>query len=89
MRWGFIRQITKDQVYLKCGRGVYLTPIIKEAEIWADEEMCFEKKFKLIMMCRINPKKIREPDRGKKNPYWILNGNSKVIRPYRILIKEL
>lgn len=41
------------------------------------------------MMCRINPKKIREPDRGKKNPYWILNGNAKVIRPYRILIKEL
>ena len=84
-----IRQITKDQGYLKCGRGVYLTPIIKEAEYWAEEEKFSEKKFKLIMMCRINPKKIREPDRGNENPYWILNGNSEEIRPYRILIKEL
>ena len=41
------------------------------------------------MMCRINPKKIREPDRGNENPYWVLNGNSGEIRPYRILIKEL
>ena len=84
-----IRQITKDQGYLKCGRGVYLTPIIKEAEYWAEEEKFSEKKFKLIMMCRINPKKIREPDRGNENPYWILNGNSEEIRPYRIIIKEL
>ena len=45
-----IRQITKDQGYLKCGRGVYLTPIIKEAEYWAEEEKFSEKKFKLIMM---------------------------------------
>lgn len=48
-----------------------------------------KKKFKLITMCRINPKKIREPDRGNENPFWILNGNSEEIRPYRILIKEL
>ena len=41
------------------------------------------------MMCRINPKKIRQPDRGNGNPYWILNGNSGEIRPYRILINEL
>ena len=86
-----IRQITRNQGYLNCGRGVYLTPIIEEAEKWADEEYFMNKtfKFKLIMMCRINPKKIREPDRGNKNPFWILNGNSEEIRPYRILIKEL
>ena len=84
-----IRQITKDQGYIKCGRGVYLTPIIKEAEYWAEEEKFSKKKFKLIMMCRINPKKIREPDRGNENPYWILNGNSEEIRHYRIIIKEL
>lgn len=84
-----IRQITKDQGYIKCGRGVYLTPIIEEAEYWAEKEKFSKKKFKLIMMCRVNPKKIREPDRGNDNPYWILNGNSEEIRPYRILIKEL
>ena len=84
-----IRQITRNQGYLKCGRGVYLTPIIEEAEKWADKEYFMNKTFKLIMMCRINPKKIREPDRGYENPFWILNGNSEEIRPYRILIKEL
>jgi hypothetical protein len=84
-----IREISKDSGYLKCGRGVYLTPKIKEAEYWAEEEKFLEKRFKLIMMCRINPKKIREPERGNDDPYWILNGNSEEIRPYRILIKEL
>ena len=40
-------------------------------------------------MCRVNPKMIREPDKKDKEPYWILNGNSNEIRPYRILIKEI
>ena len=36
-------------------------------------------------MCRVNPKKIRQPEIFKK--CWILNSNSEEIRPYRILIK--
>ena len=84
-----IREWTIFQGYHKCGRGVYLTPIIEEAEKYAETEYFLGKAFKLIMMCRVNPKKIREPDRGNENPFWILNGNSKEIRPYRILIKEL
>ena len=84
-----IRLWTIFQGYRKCGRGVYLTPIIEEAEKYAETEYFLGKAFKLIMMCRVNPKKIREPDRGNENPFWILNGNSKEIRPYRILIKEL
>ena len=84
-----IRPLTRKMGYLQCGRGVYLTPIIKEVEKWAEVETFLKKKFQLVMMCRINPKKNREPDRGNKNPYWILNGNSDEIRPFRILIKEL
>ena len=36
-------------------------------------------------MCRVNPKKIRQPENYKE--CWILNPTSDEIRPYRILIK--
>ena len=52
-----IRSISKQEGYIKCKRGVYLTPIIKEAEKYADVETFDKKKFKLILMCRVNPKK--------------------------------
>ena len=75
--------------YHKCGVGVYLTPIVEAAQKFADVDEFKGKNFQLIMMCRVNPKKIRQPDiRYTGAPYWILNGNSQNIRPYRILIKE-
>ena len=38
-------------------------------------------------MLRVRPDKIRI---AKSNPhYWVLNGNSSEIRPYRILIKKI
>ena len=36
-------------------------------------------------MCRVNPKKIRQPEIFRA--CWILNPNPEEIRPYRILIK--
>ena len=84
-----IRNETKNKGYHKCKKGVYLTPIIDEAEYWAEEDKFKNKKFKIIIMCRVNPHKIREPNRGDNPPYWILNGNYDEIRPYRILIKEI
>ena len=39
------------------------------------------------MMCRVNPKKIRQPE-GFKD-CWILNPSSFEIRPYRILVKKI
>ena len=45
------------------------------------------KKFKIGFMLRVRPDKIRI---AKSNPdYWVLNGDSSEIRPYRILIKQL
>ena len=38
-------------------------------------------------MCRVNPKKIRQPEIFKA--CWILNPNHEEIRPYRILIKMM
>ena len=84
-----IREKSRRIGYEKCGEGVYLTPIIKEADCYAQIENLDNKKFKIVIMCRVNPKMIREPDKKDKEPYWILNGNSNEIRPYRILIKEI
>jgi hypothetical protein len=37
-------------------------------------------------MVRVNPNSIREPENQKA--YWIVNGNSNELRPYRLLIRE-
>ena len=44
-------------------------------------------KIKLILMCRVNPDKIRILN--NKENQWVLNPNSNEIRPYRILIKKI
>ncbi len=39
-----------------------------------------------VLMCRVNPKLVRIPE---SNPYFfVVNGNSNEIRPYRLLIKK-
>ena len=42
--------------------------------------------YKILLMCRVNPSKIRQPSRHDK--FWILNPVPEEIRPYRILIKR-
>ena len=73
----------------KCGKGVYVTPDIKVAEEYTEGFGVFElnKTYRIVLQCRVNPKKIRQSAREPE--YWILNGNGKEIRPYRILIKEV
>jgi len=73
----------------KCGKGVYVTPNIKVAEEYTEGFGVFElnKTYRIVLQCRVNPKKIRQSAREPE--YWILNGNGKEIRPYRILIKEV
>jgi len=73
----------------KCGKGVYVTPDIKVAEEYTEGFGVFElnKTYRIVLQCRVNPKKIRQSARVPE--YWILNGNGKEIRPYRILIKEV
>ena len=44
-------------------------------------------KIKIILMCRINPKKIRQPEKYKE--CWILDPTPEQIRPYRILFKKI
>jgi hypothetical protein len=67
----------------KVGKGVYFSPDICETEIYGSD--C--EGYKCVFMCRVNPKKIRIPKDCKN--YWVVNGNSNEIRPYRLLIKKI
>ena len=60
-----------------------MTPFIKIADHYSAPI----NGYKCVLMCRVNPNKIRVPQNEKK--YWILNGNFNEIRPYRLLIKKI
>ena len=66
----------------KVGEGVYCSPDIKETECYGG--LC--QGYKCVFMCRVNPKKLRIAKNYPK--YWVVNGNSNEIRPYRLLIRK-
>ena len=65
----------------KVGDGVYTSPFIEIAESYSNEVEGYFCAF----MCRANPKLARICNEGK---YWVLEGTSKDLRPYRLLIKK-
>ena len=69
------------------GEGVYMAQDPNIMEQYSSEYELQGKKYKLGIMCRIMPKKIRSPENGKE--YWVINGTDNEVRPYRILIKEI
>ena len=71
--------------YKKCGDGVCLFQNPEYAENSAGIINVCGYQIKIILMCRVNPKKIRQPENFKD--CWILNPTPDEIRPYRILIK--
>ena len=71
----------------KCGCGIYLFQDPQIAENSAGIFDIFGIRYKVLLMCRVNPKKIRQPA-GYKN-CWILNPTPDEIRPYRILVKTI
>ena len=71
--------------YDKYGNGVYLFQDPNIAENTASIIDICGVRYKILLMCRVNPKKIRQPD-GFKD-CWILNPIPSEVRPYRILIK--
>ena len=74
----------------KVGEGVYCSPKIKEAEKYAGTIEINGKKYKTAFMVRVKPDAIRccGNDEYAKD-YWVINGTSDEIRPYRILYKEV
>ena len=77
---------TKDK-FQKCGAGVYLFQNPEIAENTAGIIDIGGVRYKVLLMCRVNPKKIRQP-KGFKD-CWILNPLPSEIRPYRILVKKI
>ena len=71
----------------KVGRGVYCSPIIEVAKGFAGQIDINNKKYYAVLMVRVKPKAIRCPK--TQDSYWIVNGTTDEIRPYRILYKEV
>ena len=71
----------------RCGGGVCLFQDPKLAECCAGIINIFGIEYKILLMCRVNPKKIRQPVNHEQ--FWILNPTPDEIRPYRILFKKV
>ena len=82
--------------YPLCGIGAYFMPDIEEAKKYTSPFSYNGYKYTVVLMCRINPYKVRIADIGNNKEYWIveadklgdLNGkkSTNVVRPYRLLI---
>ena len=71
----------------KVGKGVYCTPKIEIAESFSGISEINGNKYRTVLMSRVKPDKIRSP-KGQED-YWIVNGTTDEIRPYRILFKKV
>jgi hypothetical protein len=71
----------------KIGEGVYCSPNTNILDTDGGVVQVNNKNYKIGFMLRVRPDKIRIAQ--SNNDYWVLNGNSDEIRPYRILIKQI
>ena len=76
----------------KVGDGVYCTPTIKTAEKYAGVSTIKGVNYKTVLMVRVKPSALRHcdicSDSRAPNNYWVVNGTTDEIRPYRILYKK-
>ena len=68
-------------------KGAYFTPDINEAERYTGIIKYNEYNLRIVFMCRINPQRVRTVDIGGNREYWITNGTTDEVRPYKILFK--
>ena len=85
-----LNQVHKDCENLnrpgtKVGEGVYCTPNVDTACAYSGVSKINGKQYQTVLMVRVKPGAIREcADSGD---YWVVNGTTDEIRPYRILYK--
>ena len=70
----------------KVGRGVYCSPNPDVMDSYAQTTNKIGKTFKMGFMMRVKPDRIRYSN--SKPDYWVLDGTTQEMRPYRIMIKE-
>ena len=68
------------------GIGVYCSPNPDVMEEYANSAEINGKNYLMGFMMRVKPDKIRISE--EKPDYWVLNGTTKEMRPYRLMIKE-
>ena len=73
-----------DQYGHNIGEGIYMSP--KPVESSCSEITYDKKKYKIGIICRLRPDKIRYSNGFEK--YWIINGTDNEIRPWGFIIKE-
>ena len=69
-----INPLTKNQ-FNTCGIGVYFIPDFDETKNYIETFNYFGLKYRVILMCRINPNKVRIADIGYGLESWIVNGD--------------
>ena len=70
----------------KVGNGVYCTPNIKTAESYCGTSSINGSSYQTVLMVRVKPSAIRQCECF--DDYWVVNGTTDEIRPYRILYKK-
>ena len=72
----------------KVGKGVYCSPDPNVMEDYASSSNIVVNgtNYKMGFMMRVKPDKIRCPK--SKSDYWVLNGTTNEMRPYRIMVKD-
>ena len=73
----------------KVGEGVYCSPKPEVMESYANTSSIVinRKYYKMGFMMRVKPDKIRISNANKY--YWVLDGTTDEMRPYRIMLKEV
>ena len=73
----------------KYGVGIYCTPNIETAAVYATEFTGDDgKRYKLVLQNRVKPSAIKKAsDKGGPDDYWYIE-NGKDIRPYSICVRE-
>ena len=70
----------------KVGRGVYCTPNVETAEDYSGISEINGIQYNTVLMVRVKPDAIRHCE--DSGDYWVVNGTTDEIRPYRILYKK-
>ena len=71
------------------GDGVYCTPNIDTAGFYAGISKINNDSYKTVLMVRVKPEAIRGCGCLGAKDYWVVNGTTDEIRPYRILYKKI
>ena len=73
----------------KVGDGVYVTHNIETACGYSGYSEINGSKYYTALMVRVKPDAIRQCKCDYAKDYWVVNGTTDEIRPYRILYKKI